>query len=216
MDPLDVRASAIAQVQVGDPDICRSVARWPLDPAADNELDRLRDVVTRWPAQALPDVLASIRSNPALTELGAYNVRGLRDDSLRLIAEALPGMKQLVKIDLRHNGELTDAGVRMLLPPLPGSGVTSVRLDGCDGVSASARAEVSDAVLPNILAPVRAKDAALTILCLRDVNLRDEQVAVVVDALADNLHAVTLDLRSNPALTDAGARQLLPCLAHAR
>ena len=210
MDPLDVRASAIAQVQVGDPDICRSVARWPLDPAADNELDRLRDVVTRWPAQALPDVLASIRSNPALTELGAYNVRGLRDDSLRLIAEALPGMKQLVKIDLRHNGELTDAGVRMLLPPLPGSGVTSVRLDGCDGVSASARAEVSDAVLPNILAPVRANDAALTILCLRDVNLRDEQVAVVVDALADNLHAVTLDLRSNPALTDAGARQLLP------
>lgn len=210
MDPLDVRASAIAQVQVSEPDVCRSVARWPLTTEADGELQRLAQLTTRWPAQALPDVLATIRAKPALVELSAYNVHKLRDDNLRMIAEALPNLKQLQTIDLRHNNEITDDGVRLLLPSLHDSAVTSVRLDQCVGVSVSARMEISDAVLHNILAPVRANDETLKILSLRGEELRDEQIGRIVHAFEGNVHTVILDLRSNPDLTDAGARLLLP------
>ena len=210
MDPLDVRAAAIAQVQVSDPDLCRSVGRWPLTVEADGELKRLAELAARWPAHGLPDVLASIRANPAVVELSAYNVRGLRDDHVAMIVQALPSLKQLQTIDLRRNSELTDAGVRLLLPVLPGTAVTAVHLSHGAGVSASVRAEIRDAVLLNILAPVRASDATLRILSLRDMELRDEQVDVIVDAFQGNAHTTTLDLRSNPALTDAGAQRLLP------
>eukprot|EP01043_Picozoa_sp_COSAG02_P010204 COSAG02_NODE_354_length_24016_cov_208.299231_15_plen_733_part_00 len=156
-------------------------------------------------------VLASIRANPALVALQAYNVRGLRDEHLRLIAEALPGLRgQLRTIDLRHNGEITDDGVRALLVPLRGSAVTSVRLGHCAGISAAAHAEIRDAVLPNVLAPARANDKSLRTLSLCGVELRDEQVDVVVEAFEGNAYTATLDLRSNPALTDAGALRLLP------
>ena len=210
MDPLDVRAAAIAQVQVSDPDLCRSVGRWPLTVEADGELKRLAELAARWPAHGLPDVLASIRANPAVVELSSYNVRGLRDDHVAMIVQALPSLKQLQTIDLRRNSELTDAGVRLLLPVLPGTAVTAVHLSHGAGVSASVRAEIRDAVLLNILAPVRASDATLRILSLRDMELRDEQVDVIVDAFQGNVHTTTLDLRSNPALTDAGAQRLLP------
>ena len=210
LDPLDVRAAAIAQIQVSDPDLCRAVARWPLTVEADGELKRLAEVATRWPAHSLPDVLASIRANPTLVELSAYNVRGLRDDHLRIIVEALPSLKQLHTIDLRHNSELTDTGARLLLTALPGTAVTAVRLGHCAGVSVSMLANIRDAVLLNILAPVRASDATLRTLSLRDMELRDEQVDVIVDAFQGNAHTATLDLRSNPALTDAGAQRLLP------
>eukprot|EP01043_Picozoa_sp_COSAG02_P055880 COSAG02_NODE_6546_length_3503_cov_2.314336_5_plen_562_part_00 len=154
-------------------------------------------------------MLASIRANPALAALQAYNVRGLRDEHLRVIAEALPGLGQLRTIDLRHNGEITDGGVRALLEPLRGSAVTSVQLGHCPGVSAAAHAEIRDVVLPNILAPARANDEGLRILSLRGLELHDEQVDIVVNAFRGNAYTATLDLRSNPALTDAGARRLL-------
>lgn len=155
-------------------------------------------------------MLASIRANPALVALQAYNVRGLRDEHLRLIAKALSGLGQLRTIDLRHNGEITDAGVRALLEPLRGSAVTSVRLGHCPGVSAAAHAEIRDVVLLNVLAPARANDESLRTLSLSGLELHDGQVDVVVDAFKGNAYTATLDLRSNPALTDAGARQLLP------
>jgi hypothetical protein len=56
MDPLDVRAAAIAQVQVSEPSVCRSVGRWPLTVEADAELKRLAEISQRWPSSALPEV----------------------------------------------------------------------------------------------------------------------------------------------------------------
>jgi hypothetical protein len=52
MEPLDARQSTIAQIQAGDPAVCRSVAKWPLDDVAvEQELDRLGALTIRWPAR---------------------------------------------------------------------------------------------------------------------------------------------------------------------
>ena len=55
---MDVRAAAIAQVQVSEPDVSRAVGRWPLTTEADAELKRLAQICQRWPARALPEVRA--------------------------------------------------------------------------------------------------------------------------------------------------------------
>ena len=139
---------------------------------------------------------------------------GLQDKHVVTLAGALTANVQVQKIDLRDNRDLTDVGLRRLVPTLRKCRVREVVLDGCVGITESARQEMRDACVPNLLsatlASVRVNDQSLTTLRLSLMGLWDEAIGLVADALMGNEHVTRIELGGNADLTDAGVQLLLP------
>ena len=116
------------------------------------------------------------------------------------------------KVDLRFNAQLTDVGVRQLVPAIAASCVEEIDLFGCHAISATWRAEVRRACVKNKIAPVHANDSSATALQLRCAGLRDEDLELVSRALSGNEYVTSVDISGNGELTTAGVRQLVEAL----
>ena len=166
----------------------------------------------------LPALLLPVSENKGFKRaLGLFEF-GLRDKHMALLADSLSGNGNLQKIDLSGNPELTDDGVMMsLVPALGKCRVAEVLVAGCDGLSDAARVELKDACLPNalgaILAPVRVNDKKVMELGLSQMDLWDEALGLVAEALSGNEHVTKVDLCGNSDLTANGVRLLLPAIA---
>ena len=167
------------------------------------------EVVAVW----LPRLLAPVRANdPAVTQLDLSHV-GLTDAEGIAVAEGLDGNTRVLKLDLGHNSELTDATGRALVGMQPRCAVTSVGLSSCDGVSAAVKASLGLLLAPRCLAAVAADSATLQSLAVSSVwhigGFGDAEAVALAAALATNTQLGAIYLHQGAdALGDAGASSL--------
>ena len=178
----------------------------------DEELFRSEDNNLSATAEGRAALIAAVKANhPAVYALNWEN-QGVAGAELHALAEALPGNEHLDEIALDGNYELEDKHVRALLSPLLKSVVCTLGIFDRNHLSTALKSEVAAAELHNRLQvdPVQGTyrqvggygSPSITALNLIDVELSDEHLPALAEALPDNEKLLRLDI-SDP-MFDAG------------
>ncbi len=124
--------------------------------------------------------LARVLPSSSITELN-FGACKLSDECLIAIAESLPNIPQLAKLDIGSDQNFTIAGIRALVTALPNSSVSKLDFGFYNGFTSE-----SAALLLNMV-----KQSRLTSLELEYTNLTEESVKRFSEAVEQNRHRLT-------------------------
>ena len=171
----------------------------------DEELFRSEDNNLSATAEGRAAQIAAVKANqgPSPQALNWEN-QSVAGAELHALAEALPGNEHLDEIVLDGNYELEDKHVRALLSPLLKSVVCTLGIFDRNNLSAALKSEVAAAELHNRLQvdPVQGTyrgvggygSPSITALNLIDVELSDEHLPALAEALPDNEKLLRLNV----------------------
>ena len=143
------------------------------------------------------------------------------DEHMPAVASALVGNTNLQTIGFYADGPgratpITAAGVRTLLPALKDCNVWGITLEGAEKIpqgpddedAISLHVEMGDACFANALRLIRADEPDRTAMSFFYTHLRDEHMAALGDALAQNSSLRDLDFSGCHLLSAAGVMAL--------
>ena len=171
----------------------------------DEELFRSEDNNLSATAEGRAALIAAVKANDPAVDALDWENQGVAGAELHALAEALPGNEHLDEIALDGNYELEDKHVRALLSPLLKSVVCTLGIFDRNNLSAALKSEVAAAELHNRLQvdPVQGTyrelggyGPSITALNLIGVELSDEHLPALAEALPDNEKLLSLDIHA--------------------